>query len=85
MAVADDNNLATAFEDGILSELEITIMPYKLGKKIRMEIMNPDFSEFAVKRGVIDSDFIEEITWKQAGALLERLINIAPQFYRSKA
>ena len=85
MVVQEDNNTNNKFsekyENTIIPELEIVIMPYKYQNKVRMEIMNNDFAKFAKEQGVITDDMIDGISWKTAGDIFSKLISIAPKFY----
>ena len=78
---AQVDNLESSFENEILPELEVTIMPFKNGDKVRMEIMNDAFCSYAIKQGVIESD-MQELSWKRAGQVMAKLISIAPEFIK---
>lgn len=80
MAV-QDVNLNGMFEDELLPELEITIIPSKK-RKVQLEIMNDDFFKFAKAKGVVDDDLLEKLTWKRAGEIMTALHEIAPEYYK---
>lgn len=78
MAVQDVNGM---FEDELLPELEITIIPSKK-KRYQLEIMHNDFYKFAKSKGVVDDDLLEKLTWKRAGEIINLLHEIMPEYYK---
>ncbi len=80
----DTKDLRGKFENEILSELEIVVMPYKLKGKVRMEVMNDKFAKFAISKGIINDDLIDNISWRKVGELLSKMVGIAQEFYEIK-
>lgn len=79
MDLPDVKDLKGQFENEILPEAEIVIMPYKLKGKVRLEIMNDDLAELAIAAGIIKSDMLDNISWRQVGKLLPQLIELVAQ------
>jgi len=73
--------LRDRFENELLPELEISLIPYKLKARYRVELMNTDFVEFAKRKGVIDSDIIDDISWRRVTQIVSGLSRIAEEFY----
>lgn len=79
MGPQETKNLKGQFENEILPEAEIVVMPYKLKGKVRLEIMNDDLAALAIEAGIVDSDLVNDISWRKVGEILSKLVALVPK------
>lgn len=84
MAHPDTKDLRGQFENELLPEAEIVIMPYKLKGEVRLEIMNDDLAALAIKEGIVKSDLVNNISRRKVSEILGKLVELVPKL-REKA
>lgn len=77
---AQGNNFDGMFLDEKLPELEITIIPYKNKGKVQLELMNTDFYLYAKRKGIVDDDLLDKLSWKKVVELMDKLLLIVPDY-----
>jgi len=85
MDLPETKDLKGQFENEILPEAEIVIMPYKLKGMVRLEIMNDDLAALAIKEGVIESDLINDISRRKTFEILTKLTELIPKLKEKTA
>jgi len=82
--MAVQENKIASYDDELLPDLEMSIIPCKISKKMRVEFMDEDFVAFAQSKNIIDSDMLFNITWTSLKLVLDKLMGIYPEYVKGR-